>query len=454
MAPSLAEGGKSYFFGFFSASAHLLWQLAQLPPQPPCQPPFWQMNRIASASSTKIIITTITLAISYTTSYVSVGVLSGAVHTRPNTVPTQCTTNATIHAIPHCIKTTPAAARAPPSSRLTAAIAATQGVYSRVNTRNTMAVNGVNSVVSAAVSPAQKDRQRRDNALLGRKAGNESRRHTPVLKAQRAEHRREDAPDGRKQAPAAVRHEIQVQVKRLQEPDGKRRHENDRKRALQEVARLVPQEHGHALERRQAIIRQLHDKRDGIAAEHRVIQQQRNEHADDHTAEVEQRHHEHSMLREECRREYGIDRDLGRAAHERRHQLIDWIAPIGLILFHFLILKKLTQIMDEVKTHWELNEIPQNEYLCHSHTNTSSSLGDNSAESILTFFSYAVLVLGLIGSIIIGIVVGDDNEALGWGCFFGGVVSVIITWAVCMVIINISNNIRQIKNIFKEEFDR
>ena len=98
----------------------------------------------------------ITLAISYTTSYVSVGVLSGAVHTRPNTIPTQCTTNATIHAIPHCIKTTPAAARALPSSRLTAAIAATQGVYSRVNTRNTMPVNGVNSVVSAAVSPPRR----------------------------------------------------------------------------------------------------------------------------------------------------------------------------------------------------------------------------------------------------------------------------------------------------------
>lgn len=104
--------------------------------------------------------------------------------------------------------------------------------------------------------------------------------------------------------------------------------------------------------------------------------------------------------------------------------------------------------MDEVKNALGLNEnSPKNE-ISNAHStqpNTSSSLGDNSAESILTFFSYAVLVLGLIGSIIIGIVVGDDNEALGWGCFFGGVVSVIISWAVCMVIINISNNIRQIK---------
>lgn len=113
--------------------------------------------------------------------------------------------------------------------------------------------------------------------------------------------------------------------------------------------------------------------------------------------------------------------------------------------------------MDEVKNALGLNENSSKNEISNAHStqpNTSSSLGDNSAESILTFFSYAVLVLGLIGSIIIGIVVGDDNEALGWGCFFGGVVSVIITWAVCMVIINISNNIRQIKNIFKEEFDR
>jgi hypothetical protein len=115
--------------------------------------------------------------------------------------------------------------------------------------------------------------------------------------------------------------------------------------------------------------------------------------------------------------------------------------------YSFLILKKDSD-NGRSKNALGLNEnSPKNE-ISNAHStqpNTSSSLGDNSAESILTFFSYAVLVLGLIGSIIIGIVVGDDNEALGWGCFFGGVVSVIITWAVCMVIINISNNIRQIK---------
>ena len=53
----------------------------------------------------------------------------------------------------HWAAATPAAARALPISRRTAAMAATQGVYSSVNTKNTVAVNGVNSVPSAAVSP-------------------------------------------------------------------------------------------------------------------------------------------------------------------------------------------------------------------------------------------------------------------------------------------------------------
>ena len=54
-----------YFLSCLSAGVSLQcrWQDAQLPPQPPCQPPFWQINPIASASSTKITMTTITLAI-------------------------------------------------------------------------------------------------------------------------------------------------------------------------------------------------------------------------------------------------------------------------------------------------------------------------------------------------------------------------------------------------------
>ena len=61
--------------------------------------------------------------------------------------------SAIIHAIAHCINTVTAAERTLPSSRFTVAIAATHGVYSRVNTRNTIAVNGVKSVCICETSP-------------------------------------------------------------------------------------------------------------------------------------------------------------------------------------------------------------------------------------------------------------------------------------------------------------
>ena len=71
----------------------------------------------------------------------------------PKIIPTQRTRSAIIHAIAHCINTVNAAERTLPSSRFTVAIAATHGVYSRVNTRNTIAVNGVKSVCICETSP-------------------------------------------------------------------------------------------------------------------------------------------------------------------------------------------------------------------------------------------------------------------------------------------------------------
>ena len=62
------------------------------------------------------------------------------------------TIQAAIQAITHCMITTPSA-HFPPSSRLTEEMAATQGVYSSVNTRNTTAVSGVKSVERALVEP-------------------------------------------------------------------------------------------------------------------------------------------------------------------------------------------------------------------------------------------------------------------------------------------------------------
>lgn len=85
--------------------------------------------------------------------------------------------------------------------------------------------------------------------------------------------------------------------------------------------------------------------------------------------------------------------------------------------------------------------IPDNE-------NNPSSVGDNAAESILSFVAYAILIFGILGSLIAAFAVGSqgyDNEGAGFMVFIVGTISSIITWAACMVIVNISNNIRQIK---------
>ena len=55
--------------------------------------------------------------------------------------------------MPHCIKTIPRAAFLEPSSLFIQAIAATQGVYSNVNIKNTKAVKGVNKVDNEEVFP-------------------------------------------------------------------------------------------------------------------------------------------------------------------------------------------------------------------------------------------------------------------------------------------------------------
>lgn len=60
--------------------------------------------------------------------------------------PISATRKHTVHATRHCPTTSPAA-QPRPSSRLTAATAATHGVYKRINNRNTNAVKGENSVV-------------------------------------------------------------------------------------------------------------------------------------------------------------------------------------------------------------------------------------------------------------------------------------------------------------------
>ncbi|MBD5214853.1 MAG: hypothetical protein HDS75_08560 [Bacteroidales bacterium] len=88
-----------------------------------------------------------------------------------------------------------------------------------------------------------------------------------------------------------------------------------------------------------------------------------------------------------------------------------------------------------------------------------SSAGDNFAESILTFFAYALLIIGIAASIVTALffffLLNSD-----FGIIFGGIILVggpilsFIIWANIMVLANISNNTRQIKYELREINDK
>lgn len=78
-----------------------------------------------------------------------------------------------------------------------------------------------------------------------------------------------------------------------------------------------------------------------------------------------------------------------------------------------------------------------------------STGGDNPAEAVLSSVAYIILIIGILVSVGIGLLLIMDNyeedRKLGWIILIGGLVSSIIVWASLMILINISNNVRQIK---------
>ena len=88
-----------------------------------------------------------------------------------------------------------------------------------------------------------------------------------------------------------------------------------------------------------------------------------------------------------------------------------------------------------------------------SETNKSTSpkpqlnIGNHSAESILSFFAYFTLIVGILGSIGGGVMLINDNEtAAGWYVLIGGPIFSLLCWATMLVLVNISNNIKEIKH--------
>ena len=92
-----------------------------------------------------------------------------------------------------------------------------------------------------------------------------------------------------------------------------------------------------------------------------------------------------------------------------------------------------------------------------------NEIGDNYAEIVISVFAYATLVIGCLVSLACGIsfmdydstqglylMDHDSAQVLGLVIIVGGIICSVISWALLMVIANISNNIRQIKHELKK----
>ena len=107
-------------------------------------------------------------------------------------------------------------------------------------------------------------------------------------------------------------------VKALQKPDDDRCKKNDRKRLLDKVLCLFPDQLRHTFCRRKTVIRKLHNKRHRFSGILRFTQKQRIENSAKNTKEIQPDHHDRAPeAREKRRRKQRVDRQLRAAAHKR-----------------------------------------------------------------------------------------------------------------------------------------
>jgi hypothetical protein len=109
--------------------------------------------------------------------------------------------------------------------------------------------------------------------------------------------------------------------------------------------------------------------------------------------------------------------------------------------------------MSEIDDALGLNDTPSGEINEAKYSHAPKGLGDNSAEKVIVVVANIVLILGCLISIIGGIEMAGHHstEGAGFALLFGGTISSVITWALLMVLANISNNIRQIKHLLKDK---
>lgn len=100
----------------------------------------------------------------------------------------------------------------------------------------------------------------------------------------------------------------------------------------------------------------------------------------------------------------------------------------------------------------QVTEIASNQ--CKSSESYDASTGNNSAESILTAVAYIILLLGIFASVICGIIVltmgnrfGVNATLLSALIAIVGSFASVLSWAMFMISINISTNIRHIKHL-------
>ena len=111
---------------------------------------------------------------------------------------------------------------------------------------------------------------------------------------------------------------VKADVERLKEPDDHGSGKDNGKGLGDEVLGLIPCQHHRRLDARQAVIGQLHDKRHRVALKCRAVEYQSRDTANRNADQIERDHGGNRRLWEKRPAQQTIDRQLGRAAHERR----------------------------------------------------------------------------------------------------------------------------------------
>jgi len=154
------------------------------------------------------------------------------------------------------------------------------------------------------------------DALLGHEAAYQRGHDAPVPEADRIEYGGNEARDGRKDAVMRILHEVESEIKALQEPDHDRGDQDHGEGAVQEVLGLFPHKLAHVARGGQAVIGQFHHEGHRVAAEERLAVDQRRQHAREDSQEIEPGNDQPGVPREKGVDEKAVDGQLCGAGHE------------------------------------------------------------------------------------------------------------------------------------------